>query len=147
MCGRFDFHGDIIDIEQMFAATAGHDEDHNGGAWQWAPHYNIAPTMLVPVVCINSVGERRIVPMHFGMLMPDGRGMQVNARSETVTQRGLFNDAFVRRRCLVPAHGFYEWQPVGRKKQPYYAKRNNAELLGLAGIWAETRGRSGSIKS
>lgn len=68
-----------------------------------------------------------------------------NARSETVADKPSFRDAFRRRRCLIPADGFYEWQAQGKLKQPYYISLASAEPMAMAGLWESWRTPSGEI--
>ena len=63
-----------------------------------------------------------------------------NARGETVAQKPSFRDAYRRRRCLVPANGFYEWQRVDARKQPYYVYPARGELFAFAGLWERWEG-------
>ena len=59
----------------------------------------------------------------------------INASSETAAIRPAFRDAFLNRRCLVPADGFYEWVPTAKVKQPYCFELNDGELFAFAGLW------------
>lgn len=107
------------------------------------PRHNIAPTQSVLVVR-QQPGEahRRGVWMRWGLQPrwakegPKAQQPLFNARSETVSQRPAFRDAFRRRRCLIPADGFYEWKVIGpRRKQPYLIERKDHEPLAFAGLW------------
>ncbi len=69
----------------------------------------------------------------------------INARSETITEKPSFRNAIKRRRCLVPASGFFEWKgDIPGRKQPYFVPRANGELIGFAGIWEHWMGADGS---
>lgn len=130
MCGRFDFHGTTQDLTAAFG-----DLDAPDGPLDVAAHYNIAPTQPALVLRHTAAGRLAPAPMVFGWKRPDGKGLWLNARSETVAQQPAFRHAFAAQRCLVPANGFYEWQPQGGKKQPYYFRPRGGGLLALAAIW------------
>jgi putative SOS response-associated peptidase YedK len=107
-----------------------------GFAWQ--PSYNVAPGTLAPVV-MNL--ERPVVTALVWGLVPhwakDPRigNRMINARAETLAEKPAFRAAIRRRRCLVLADGFYEWQKQGRRKVPFFIRRRSGGLLGLAGLW------------
>jgi putative SOS response-associated peptidase YedK len=102
------------------------------------PRYNIAPTQ--PLLAVRLVdGQRAAVNLRWG-LIPSwskdvaGTGL-INARSETVAEKPAFRTAFRKRRCLVPADGFYEWQPQPSGKQPFLFRRPDHGLFAVAGLW------------
>jgi putative SOS response-associated peptidase YedK len=74
-----------------------------------------------------------------------GRPPPINARAETLLDRALFRDAVAAGRCIIPADGFYEWQPIpgGRRKQPMFIRLNGGGLFGFAGLWAACRSKTG----
>jgi len=97
------------------------------------PRYNIAPGQVIAVV-ITGAGGRELVPMRWGLLPPwPGGHPQINARAESVARKAAFSVPFARRRCLVPADGWYEWQKAG--KTPYRIVCGEGGLFALAGIW------------
>jgi putative SOS response-associated peptidase YedK len=105
--------------------------------------YNIAPTQ--DVLVIREVdGARDAAMMRWGLIPswskdPGGGPPMINARSETLAEKPTFRTAFRRRRCIIPADGFYEWKksPEGPKgkKQPYWIHRPDGGLFGFAGLW------------
>ncbi|MCB1183666.1 SOS response-associated peptidase [bacterium] len=105
------------------------------------PRYNIAPTQDVAAVLPNPRSDGRLVEMfRWGLVPhwskgPDEAARMINARSETVLEKGSFRDSFRERRCLVPVNGFYEWQKRPDGKQPFLFRRRDAGLFALAGIW------------
>ena len=106
--------------------------------------YNIAPTQPVPVV-LNDQGQRILHPCQWGLVPswskdPSRGASLINARGETVHQKPSFRTAFKRRRCIIPADGFYEWRKVGREKTPYYMTLPDHQVFGFAGIWEEWEG-------
>lgn len=113
------------------------------------PRWNIAPTQPVPIVRKGADGQRHFVLVRWG-LVPDwarevGPKPLFNARGETVAEKPAFRSAFKRRRCLMPADGFYEWEP-GRDqpKQPYLIRRRDRAPMAFAGIWEHWQSPEGS---
>ncbi|MBO1320863.1 SOS response-associated peptidase [Acanthopleuribacter pedis] len=103
------------------------------------PRYNIAPTQPVLAVFQSPAG-RRGVPMRWGLIPHWARDIKIgaklaNARSETLHEKPSFRTAFNRRRCLIPADGFYEWVAVKGRKQPYFIRRRDGNPLAFAGLW------------
>lgn len=104
------------------------------------PRYNIAPTQDVPVIRADRDGRRRLEPLRWG-LVPSWAGdlsigtRMINARAEGLTQKPAFRDPFERRRCLVPADGFFEWQKTAGGKQPVYLQVCSARFFAFAGLW------------
>jgi putative SOS response-associated peptidase YedK len=108
------------------------------------PRYNIAPFQTVPVVR-TEVDGRRAVPMRWGLVPSWAKDDSIakhtlNARSETVAEKPAFRAAFRKRRCLIPASGFYEWQTIERKKLPYLMRPRSSSLFAFAGLWESWRG-------
>ena len=115
----------------------------------YPPRYNIAPTMAALVVRETPAGEREAAMLRWGLIPswakdPAIGSRMFNARAEGLPDRPAFRAAFRRRRCLVPADGFYEWHPVaGGRKQPYFIRLASGAPLALAGLWEEWRGPQG----
>lgn len=138
MCGRFVSVAPPDEVARYFDAEPPAD-------LALGPRYNVAPTDDVCVV-LTEGGVRRLAPHHWGLVpfwakSPAVGNKMINARSEGLADKGAFKHAFARRRCIVPADGFYEWQSVpGQKaKQPYFIHRADGELLAFAGLWEEWR--------
>ena len=132
MCGRFVITSPPAAIRQVF----GYAEQPN-----FPPRYNIAPTQPIPVVILEN-GARHFKLMRWGLIpawVKDPRqfSLLINARSETVLDKPAFKNAIKRRRCLIPADGYYEWHAAGGRKRPYFIHRRDGALFGLAGL-AET---------
>jgi putative SOS response-associated peptidase YedK len=115
------------------------------------PTWNMAPTMQAPVVRRHpESGERHLDALTWGFVpaftkvLKEGR-RPVNARAETVMTSGMFRGAFARRRCLVPAAAFYEWQAGTGGKTPYAIARADGDPLAFAGIWEGWRSEDGDI--
>ena len=132
MCGRFVITSPPAALRQIF----GYIEQPN-----FPPRHNIAPTQPIPVVIIEN-GARHFRLMRWGLLPawvgdPRKFTLLINARAETVLERPAFKNAMRRRRCLIPADGYYEWQASERRKRPHFVKRRDGQPFGLAGL-AET---------
>ena len=105
------------------------------------PRHNIAPAQPIPVVIIEN-GTRHFRLMRWGLLPawlkdPSGFSLLINARAETVAEKPAFKNAIRRRRCLIPADGYYEWQASDQRKRPHFIYRSDRQPIGLAGL-AET---------
>jgi putative SOS response-associated peptidase YedK len=110
-----------------------------------APRYNICPSQDAACVMVHpETGSRVVRKLRFG-LVPHWAGdvkigyKMINARAETVREKPAFRGAFAKRRLIVPASGFFEWQKQNGK-QPWYYFKENGEPLGLAGLWEHWRG-------
>lgn len=142
MCGRYTLIADAEAIRNLFNLPA-FDERLA------VPRYNIAPTQPIVVVRREARG-RELVPMRWGLIPgwakdPKAMPLMINARAEGITEKASFRNAFRRRRCLVPASGFYEWQARGKgPKQPFAIRPGAAELLAFAGLWETWCGADGS---
>ncbi len=114
------------------------------------PSWNVAPTQ--DVYAVASEGPHRcLATFHWGLVPPwaksPGVGARmINARAESLTTSGAFRAAYRRRRCLVPADGFYEWQARAgsRAKQPWYLSPADGRLLAMAGLWERWVGPRGA---
>ena len=132
MCGRFVITSAPEALRQLF----GYAEQPN-----FPPRFNIAPTQPIPVVIIEN-GIRHFRLMRWGLLpawVKDPRSftLLINARSETVQEKPAFKNAIKRRRCLIPADGYYEWHVSEDRKRPYFIHRRDGQPFGFAGL-AET---------
>jgi putative SOS response-associated peptidase YedK len=132
MCGRFVIISPPEALRQIF----GYGEQPN-----FPPRHNIAPTQPIPVVIVEN-GVRHFRLMRWGFMpawVKDPRkfALLINARSETVLEKPAFKNAIRRRRCLVPADGYYEWHTSENRKRPYFIHRRDGQPVGLAAL-AET---------
>src|SRR5580693_4818334 len=113
MCGRFVRQTDMEEVAREF--------DIQAVSCRLSPSYNIAPTQQVAVIIED--GAKQLVEVRWGLVPSWASSLAVgskmiNARAETIDQKAAFREAFLRRRCLVVADGFYEWRKVGKEKQP-----------------------------
>lgn len=136
MCGRFvsssppDELAKYFDVEQVAEKVL-------------EPSFNVAPSNDIYVV-LEQGGARKLDAFHWGLIpfwakdVKTGLKM-INARAETVTSSGAYKHAFKKRRCIIPADGFYEWRPVAganaKQWQPYFIRRLDGEPLAFAGVW------------
>jgi putative SOS response-associated peptidase YedK len=137
MCGRF---ASNLTWEQLHAIYGIAAPEQTPAPPDLQPHYNIAPTQTVPVARLNRAGRREIALLRWGLIpywSKDAKigARTINARAETVATAATFRGAFERRRCLVPANGFYEWRKLGGDKQPYFVGLRDGAPLSFAGLW------------
>src|SRR5271169_4784535 len=128
MCGRFARTSSREVLAGEFGITTFVNVD-------LSPRYNIAPSQPVEAV-IRHGEEKRLGPMQWGFRSANSMLAPINTRAETVATSPLFREAFHRRRCLVVADGFYEWQRNGRTKTPYFVHLRSARPFGFAGIFS-----------
>ncbi len=141
MCGRFTLTIDASQIQAEFPWVV--------VPQQVTPRYNVAPAQ--PVAVIANQDAARLDFYLWGLIpswtkdITAAKGI-INARAETLAQKPSFRSAYLRRRCLIPADGFFEWQslPAARGKQPLYFKMKSARPFAFAGIWEMWHGADGS---
>lgn len=109
--------------------------------------YNIAPTQEVAIVRRREDGRRELATMHWGLVPFWAKekaigNRLINARAESVAEKPSFRDSFKKRRCLIPASGFYEWQKVDGRKQPWLLKVRGELPFAFAGLWSSWRDRA-----
>lgn len=104
------------------------------------PRFNIAPSQDIPVVRLDKDGKRVVGPVRWGLIphwakvLP--KVMPINARCETAATSGMFRQALQRRRCLIPADGFFEWKKLDAKtKQPTFIRFRDDRMFAFAGLW------------
>ena len=125
MCGRYELHSNPGAIALAFGLKS---------PPALKPSYNIAPMQPVPIVRQNSQGDRVLGEMRWGLVPrwakdPSIGARLINARGEGIAEKPAFKMAFERRRCLLPADGFYEWKVVRGGKQPYLVTRKDGVRL------------------
>jgi putative SOS response-associated peptidase YedK len=138
MCGRY---GRRADKQRIAEWMQTHNTDVFDDSYL-APSYNVAPQSLQPVVRLDSeTGERELTVMRWGLIPFFAKDAKIaystiNARAETVATSPVFREPMKRRRCLVPATGFYEWQALDKKsKQPWTIELVDGNLFAFAGLW------------
>ena len=112
------------------------------------PRYNICPTTEIDTI-VPALDKRGVVPMRWGLVpswwskpLKEMRMATFNARAETVAEKPMFRDAFKKRRCLIPASGYYEWQDTPSGKQPYYFTRRDRQMMTIAGLWSNWKDKT-----
>jgi putative SOS response-associated peptidase YedK len=130
MCGRFTLTASGEEVAEAF----GLDETP-----ELVARYNIAPSQPVAVVRAEPSGDRRTLAMLKWGLLPRATAEPtrplINARAESAWSRPSFREAFARRRCLLPATGFFEWTGVAKKRQPFYFRMVSGRPFAFAGLW------------
>lgn len=110
--------------------------------------YNIAPSTVIPAIRATADAGREAVGLQWGLVPwwskdPAGGARLANARAEGIAAKPSFREAFRKRRCVVPASGFYEWQTIGRAKQPWYFHFRDEQPFLFAGLWESWRSPDG----
>jgi putative SOS response-associated peptidase YedK len=138
MCGRFVSTSPPDELARYFDAAAPETA--------LEPSYNVAPTNDVYAVTEDG-GVRRIDAFHWGLVPmwakdPSAGNKMINARAESVATKNAYRASFKRRRCLIPADGFYEWKklPGQKRKQPMFIHPPEGERFAFAGLWEVWRG-------
>lgn len=149
MCGRYASARSTDDLATLLGAT-----DETGDRLA-EPDYNVAPTKDVAAAVVRE-DERRLVALRWGLVPswakdPSIGSRLINARVETVASKPAFRAAFARRRCLLPADGYYEWKPPAHgkpskqnPKQPYFLRPADGSpfvMAGLYEVWTDAEGR------
>ena len=138
MCGRYT----ITSAPEAIRALFRYPELPN-----FPPRYNVAPTQPIPIVRLTE-GERHFALVRWGLLPswvkdPKNFTLLINARGESVIDKPAFRAAMKRRRCLIPADGFYEWKAVAGRKQPYFVRLKAGGPMAFAGLWECWTGPNG----
>jgi putative SOS response-associated peptidase YedK len=135
MCGRYQNRAEKQEIAEAFRVARTSDADLR-------PSYNVAPQTQQWVVRLDrDTGERELTLLRWGFVPFFAKNPQIgysmiNARAETAAASPIFREAMKRRRCLVPATGFYEWQKLGKKAtQPWNFELDGGGLFAIAGLW------------
>jgi putative SOS response-associated peptidase YedK len=131
MCGRYTLTTSVDVLAEEFEIT--------GPLPEVPARYNVAPTQEVAAVLVDD-DERHLEMLKWGLIPswaddPSMGSRMINARSETAAEKPSFRGAFKKRRCLIVADGFYEWQKVNGGKQPYYIRMEDGSPFAFAGLW------------
>jgi putative SOS response-associated peptidase YedK len=141
MCGRFTIMLEADDLREALELGSVPED--------WYPRFNLAPSQRAGVVV--DPGSRNLGWMKWGLVPSWAKDAEIgnrmiNARAETLSEKPSFRQAFARRRCLIPADGFYEWQhPAGSKGRgrPFHIHLNSSQPFFLAGLWERWQPQEG----
>jgi len=142
MCGRYTFTFNAKTLGEAFGMVP--------PGFRVERSYNVAPGQWVIVVrpdkdqLVADVAQWGLVPNWFKE--PITGPKPINARAETVAEKPIFRGAFRRKRCLIPASGFYEWKTEGRHKQPFYIHPTDGDLFAFAGLLEDRPGPGGDLQ-
>ena len=141
MCGRFTLHSNPAILAAEFDLT---------DFPLLNPRYNIAPMQPIVALRRDAAGLRTAALLKWGLVPswaddPKSGNRMINARSETIAEKPSFRTAFKRRRCLIPADGYYEWRKVGKSKQPYLIHAASRRPFAMAGLWESWESPDGSV--
>jgi putative SOS response-associated peptidase YedK len=143
MCGRYTLV-DLSKFTDLFPWLRAPTGDAPGAA---APRYNIAPSQ--PILAFPNDGRNQAQVFAWGLIPswaddPANGNRMINARAESLAEKPAFRTAFRRRRCLIPADGFYEWRKQGKRKTPMYVRMKSHQPFAFAGLWEVWRSPDGS---
>jgi len=143
MCGRYSLHSSPHVVALQFGLAH---------AIEYEARYNVAPGSPVLAVRADASHARSGAWLRWGLIPSWARdpgigNRLINARAETVVAKPSFRAAFQRRRCIIPANGYYEWTAAGGRRQPYYIRPNGDELFGFAGLYEQWYGADPPIES
>ena len=141
MCGRFALSAPAAKLIEFFELDECAD---------FLINLNIAPGTDIPVIRQSPEGKRVLHLLNWGLLPhwvkdPQSASRPINARVETLSEKPYFRDAYRKRRCLIPASGFYEWKREGKRKQQFCFSLATRELMAMAGLWESWKAPDGSL--
>lgn len=138
MCGRYALYSDPEALAEHFGLAS---------VPSWDARYNIAPGSNILAIGLSRAGEWRGSQLRWGLIPPWARdagigARLINARAETVAEKPAFRDAFQKRRCLIPADGFFEWKRQDGHREPWYIRRRDTQPMAFAGLWEQWTDRT-----
>ena len=137
MCGRFALFSSVQAIKKYY--------NYLNEVQDWEANFNIAPSQKIPVI-INKNGEKNLEFFQWGLIPFWAKDKKIgfkmiNTRAETISEKPSFKYAFQKRRCLIPANGFYEWRK--KDKQPFFIQLKDSDIFSFAGIWENWKSPEG----
>ena len=145
MCGRFTLQAQPKELIELFERDELPEE--------LQPRVNIASSQAIAAVGLKADGHHRgLTFFQWGFIPSWAKSAKesfkpINAKAETVATLAPFRDSFKKKRCIIPADGFYEWKVESKAKQPYHIRMKSRSLFGFAGIWSEWKGDGESLKT
>lgn len=141
MCGRYTLKTPAKELAERLGAEA----------TEISPSYNVAPSQEVAAI-LREDGVKKLEMLRWGLVPswakdPAIGNRMINARSETAHEKPSFRGAFKRRRCLIPADGFYEWRKEAGGKQPFHIRLEDGEPFAFAGLWESWDGGEGEVRT
>lgn len=146
MCGRFALDSSLDELIAHYAVV-------NNRLPDWAPHWNIAPTMTIPLVIEvveDNQRHRTLGPARWWLTPPWSETLDTpyptfNARSESVSTKASFRQSLARHRGVIPARGYFEWKTEGSTKTPHYIHEPDDSLMSFAALYTTWRGGESPI--
>ncbi|MSR32406.1 MAG: SOS response-associated peptidase [Gemmataceae bacterium] len=141
MCGRFALFSEPEELAAYYQAELGE---------KISLRYNIAPTQSAVALRHREGGKRALSLLHWGLVPSWAKDAAmasrlINARVETAAEKPSFRAAWKKRRCIIPASGFYEWKKTPENKQPYFISLAGGRPLSFAGLWESRAGDDGAF--
>ncbi len=139
MCGRFAFYSPTEATAALFGVTSDVEVE---------ARYNIAPTQYIAAIRPAKDEGREFAMLRWGLVPfwakdPSIGNRMINARAETVAEKPAYRAAYKKRRCLIPADGFYEWHREGDVKIPYFISAADGAPMAFAGLWERWKSKEG----
>jgi putative SOS response-associated peptidase YedK len=131
MCGRYSYFGPFDNLKESFHIDVIDKEP--------TENFNVAPTQHVPAI-LRDADQNYLKRLHWGLIPfwakdPAIGSRMINARAETLAEKPSFKNAFIKRRCLILANGYYEWTAEKGGKQPYFIATTSGNIFAFAGLW------------
>ncbi|MEM5017809.1 SOS response-associated peptidase [Metabacillus indicus] len=144
MCGRYTLFAEYAELVERFQIGAAAIEED-----EYAISYNIAPSQHVAAV-INDGKQNRMGYLRWGLIPPWAKDEKIgyktiNARAETLSEKPSFRNAFMKKRCLIPADSFYEWKREEGTKTPMRIKLKSGAPFAMAGLWESWKSKEGKV--
>ncbi len=134
MCGRFNSYKNLNKLKNIFNIT---NSDFN-----ITQSYNISPGQNVNIILSYKL-ENYLLESNWGYTFinsnTQNKQIVINSRIETINSKLLFKDSFLKRKCIIPANGYFEWSQKGGEKKPYLIKLGDGELIYFAGVWRKEK--------